>query len=72
MISKACYVTCDNCGDPAGVSTEGAKLARAYARAEGFVRVRVMGKMVDLCVRCRPEESVADERVQLKQQGRMR
>lgn len=50
-ISKACYVICDECGDPAEISTEGADMARSYAKAQGFVRVKRDGKMVDLCQR---------------------
>lgn len=55
MISSACYVQCDHCGDPAAVSTDGSVLARVYAKQEGFVRVRVNGKLRDLCRRCRPD-----------------
>lgn len=48
MISRACYVQCDQCGDPAEVSVEGAKLARQYARAQGYT---YSGRL-DLCPRC--------------------
>lgn len=54
MISTACYVQCDHCGDPAEVSTVGAEIARAYAKQQGYVRLRVDGKLRDLCPRCRP------------------
>lgn len=50
MISKAVYVQCDYCGDPAPITVEGgAKEARRLAQVEdGFVRKG--GR--DLCPRC--------------------
>lgn len=48
MISRACYVTCDHCGNPADISCSGAKDARRIARGEGFARVE--GE--DLCPTC--------------------
>lgn len=46
MISRAWYVQCDRCGDPAPVSVEGAVSARHYAQAEaGFVRHQGPNKM---------------------------
>lgn len=56
MIRSACYVACDVCtGDPAEISTEGTKTARAYARSAGFVRVKVDGRFIDVCPRCQAE-----------------
>lgn len=54
MIHRACYVACDGpCGgDPAPVSCFGADEARSFARGEGYVRVKVDGRFVDLCPRC--------------------
>jgi hypothetical protein len=54
VIRKACYVACDGpCGgDPAEVAVGGAAEARAYARADGYVRVKVDGRLLDLCPRC--------------------
>jgi len=51
MIASACYVQCDRCGDPAPISTDGADIARAHARQEGYKRV---GKE-DVCSRCLAE-----------------
>lgn len=56
-ISSACYVVCDGlpgrfCHMPAEVTTSGSKDARKIALAEGFVRVRQKGKLVDLCSEC--------------------
>lgn len=60
MIARACYVICDKCGDPAEVSTEGAEVARAMARAQGFTRVTVIEpnniRRRDLCSRCSAAE----------------
>lgn len=52
MISKACYVQCDQCGDPAEISTEGSKMARRYARAQGYT----YNQGRDLCPRCQGEK----------------
>jgi hypothetical protein len=54
MISRASYVQCDRCGDPAQVSVEGAKGARAHARQEGFKRIAVDTGLrhEDVCPRC--------------------
>lgn len=49
-IAKACYVICDECGDPAAVSTEGAKVARQYARQQGYTTKPKNDR--DLCSRC--------------------
>jgi hypothetical protein len=50
MISKAWYVQCDSCGDPAPISCEGRKQALEYAKIEaGFISKE--GK--DICPRCR-------------------
>lgn len=49
MISRACYVQCDRCGDPAPVSVEGAKIARAHARQVGYVYT---ASKEDVCSRC--------------------
>jgi hypothetical protein len=48
MISHASYVQCDRCGDPAQVSVEGARGARAHARLEGFKHI----DNKDICPRC--------------------
>ena len=61
MIARACYVTCDRCGDPAEVSTEGAKLARRYAKHVGYVTLKRAlpegTKTEDVCPRCQlPED----------------
>lgn len=50
-IRTACYAACDACGDPAEVTTRGHKEARTIARADGWVRVSVDGKMRDICPR---------------------
>lgn len=56
MISRACYIQCDRCGDPAEVSTEGAKTARAFARQQGYERLKrglTEGpRWEDVCPRC--------------------
>lgn len=52
MIAKACYVQCDLCGDPAEVSTDGSRLAREYARQQGYIYV----KRKDICPRCRTDD----------------
>lgn len=51
-IHPACYVVCDECHNLAEISVDGAVVARRLAKAEGFVRERVDGKMKDLCERC--------------------
>ena len=56
MISRAWYVRCDLCGNPADISTESAKHARRIARGEGFQRKRVAGKMLELCRSCLPDK----------------
>lgn len=38
-IARACYVTCDLCGDPAPVSVWGAKSARVVAAKYGWKRI---------------------------------
>ncbi len=51
MISRACYVQCDHCGDPAEIACiKGATEARAIAKLEGFGRVQ--GR--DYCATCLP------------------
>lgn len=63
-ISRACYVSCDNCGDPAPVVTEAsAVVARGAARAEGYVRQRVDGVMCDLCPACAGATTLDGDRV---------
>lgn len=57
MIARACYVICDQCGNPAEISTEGANFARRLARAEGFSYEVVHGEHGstagrDLCGHC--------------------
>ena len=54
MISKACYVQCDECGDPAEVAVGGAKEAREFARQQGYLTGRR-----DLCPRCRTDDKAA-------------
>jgi hypothetical protein len=51
-ITRAPYVSCDNCGEAGPVEAYEftAKAARALARGEGFVRVNNL----DLCPRCKP------------------
>lgn len=49
-IAHTSYVMCDECGNPAGETVEGAKAARRIARGEGFVRTG--GR--DLCADCNP------------------
>lgn len=49
MISKASYVRCDHCGDPAPATIEGAVEARRVAGVEAsYVRY----KRKDLCCAC--------------------
>lgn len=57
MIRTACYVSCDGpCGgDPAAVSTSGAVEARAFAKQQGFMRLKIDGRLVDLCENCQYE-----------------
>lgn len=58
MISRACYVKCDGCGDPADVACWlGASEARELARGEGYIRLD--GK--DLCPRCAQQASSKEE-----------
>lgn len=58
-ISKAWYVTCENCGNPATVSTESPANARVIARSDdGFVRRRVDGTLTDLCMACRDKTTL--------------
>lgn len=61
MISRACYVQCDHCGDPAEVAVHGAKEARDFARKRGYKRVSVkrrsregqlLARKADLCSGC--------------------
>ena len=61
MISRACYVQCDHCGDPAEVSCTNAKEARDFARQQGYKRVtvkrcdregRLLARQIDLCRGC--------------------
>lgn len=61
MIRRACYVSCDGpCGgDPAEVSTSDAAQARAYAAHAGYVRIRVAGRLLDLCPRCQEPATAA-------------
>lgn len=54
MISKACYVQCDECGDPAEIAVNGAKEARELAWQQGYLT----GKR-DICPRCRTDDSAA-------------
>lgn len=59
MISRACYVRCDRCGDPAPIATDGAVYARRYAKEVGFLRV---GRD-DVCLRCRDDENAVAVRL---------
>jgi hypothetical protein len=43
---------CDKCGDPAPISTEGAKVAREYAKHENGYIYR---DKLDICPRCRKD-----------------
>jgi hypothetical protein len=61
MISRAYYVQCDHCGDPAEVSCTNAEEARDFARQQGYKRVtakrcdregRLLVRQTDLCRRC--------------------
>lgn len=58
MIYRACYVVCDGCGDPAPISTEGAKEARIFARQVGYTRKRGQ----DICARCQGKTSYSPHR----------
>jgi hypothetical protein len=50
VISRACYVECDLCGDPAPVAcVEGVSEARQLAANDGYRRVDDK----DVCGRCR-------------------
>lgn len=51
-ISRAWYVSCDGCGDPAPINTWSAVGARATAQDAGYVRARRGTRMMDLCPRC--------------------
>lgn len=56
MISKAWYVQCDRCLDPAPVSTNSRTEARLYARSEaGYIYKynRDDKKHEDICPRCK-------------------
>lgn len=56
MITTACYVICDKCGYPAPISTEGAEIARKYAKHEsGFIRTN----KEDLCPNCQKKNGAA-------------
>lgn len=50
-VSRAWYIRCDDCGDPAEISTDSAQEALIYANNQGFIRVERGGKAVDLCPR---------------------
>lgn len=64
MIQRACYVSCDNCGDPAEVTTDNdAKTARAIARRQKYTRERMDGAFVDLCPACAGTPTLTGERV---------
>ena len=58
-VSKAWYITCDNCGDPAAIDTKSPKAARQLARTvDGFTRRKVKDThddkhLADLCMACR-------------------
>jgi hypothetical protein len=52
MISQACYVQCDICGDPAEVSTEGYKVAREIAKYQGYIYVNKK----DICYKCQKDK----------------
>lgn len=54
-IRRACYVACDECWDPAEISTTDAEEARRYAARQGYVRIRRDGRLVDLCATCAAE-----------------
>ena len=60
MIATAHYVICDDCGDPAEVSTEGVKTARAYAKDQGYARRYLNGKLMDFCPRCHRRDPETD------------
>lgn len=57
-ISRAAYVSCDDCGQPAEVvvvATHYSTLAdeaRSVARGEGFTRKNWCGRVLDLCRTC--------------------
>lgn len=59
MISRALYVTCDVCGDPAEVVVGNADEARRAARGGGFTKVGHR----DICVRCREDAGAGDARM---------
>lgn len=48
MISKAWYVQCDICGDPAEIACFSAGEARLFAQNQGYRRI----KDKDFCPRC--------------------
>lgn len=53
-ISRAWYVSCDGCGDPAEVSTDSVAEARAIAVREGFYERTVAGgRKLWLCRLCK-------------------
>jgi hypothetical protein len=55
MISKLLYVSCDECGVPAGTAdtmAETAPGARLMARGWGFVRRKINDRWRDLCPEC--------------------
>jgi hypothetical protein len=65
VIARACYVQCDRCGNPAGISTDGAVMARRYARInDGFTRVEVDRGLrhEDVCPRCQSATSEGEPR----------
>ena len=55
MINRLIYVSCDDCGVPAGTAdhmTETVRGARLMASSFDFARVRVGGKLRDRCPKC--------------------
>lgn len=54
MICTACYVMCDICRNTiADITTDGSADARAIAKRDGFVRIRIDGKLRDVCFECK-------------------
>jgi hypothetical protein len=49
VIARAWYVRCDECGNPSEISTDSAKDAKAYARAQGYLVKRIDGRERWLC-----------------------
>lgn len=63
-VRSAWYINCDNCGDPAEITTfGGATEARALASRQGYTRKKIDGRFVDLCPACTGIEVLTGEKV---------